>query len=90
MEIVNDLNLAKIGELVAEDYRKAEVFKKFGLDFCCGGGKSITQACEEKGINKAELVEALKSLEEQPKDNAHDYNNWELDFLADFIINTHH
>ena len=29
-----------IGELVASDYRKAEVFRKFGLDFCCGGKKN--------------------------------------------------
>ena len=28
-----------IGDLVTSDFRKAEVFKKFGLDFCCGGKK---------------------------------------------------
>ena len=26
-----------IGELVAEDYRAAAVFEKYGVDFCCGG-----------------------------------------------------
>lgn len=37
-----------LGELAAADIRKAEVFKKYGLDFCCGGKKSLKQACEEK------------------------------------------
>jgi iron-sulfur cluster repair protein YtfE (RIC family) len=27
----------KIGEIVAEDYRTATVFEKYGIDFCCGG-----------------------------------------------------
>ena len=25
----------KIGEIVADDFRAAEVFKKEGIDFCC-------------------------------------------------------
>ena len=25
-----------IGEIVAEDYRTATVFEKYGIDFCCG------------------------------------------------------
>src|SRR5688572_22388669 len=36
-----------VGEIVAKDIRKAEVFKKFGIDFCCGGKKSLKQACLE-------------------------------------------
>lgn len=30
-----------MGEIVAKDLRKAEVLKKFGLDFCCGGKKNL-------------------------------------------------
>jgi len=31
--------------------RKAEVFKKYGLDFCCGGKKTVKEACAEKGLD---------------------------------------
>ncbi|MCB0482378.1 MAG: iron-sulfur cluster repair di-iron protein [Flavobacteriales bacterium] len=79
-----------IGELVAADFRKAEVFRKFGLDFCCGGNKSLTQACEEKGVDTAQVEAALAEVDNQAKSTNHDFNNWDLDFLADYIVNTHH
>lgn len=79
-----------IGELVASDFRKAEVFRKFGLDFCCGGKKSIKEACDEKGLDTTEVEKALKAVENQPKVREDDFNNWGLDFLADYIVNRHH
>ena len=36
MEIVDKEKT--VGKMVAEDYRKADVFKRHGIDFCCGGG----------------------------------------------------
>jgi regulator of cell morphogenesis and NO signaling len=30
-----------IGQLVAEDYRTATIFKKHKIDFCCKGNRSI-------------------------------------------------
>lgn len=81
---------ATIGELVSKDFRKAEVFKKFGLDFCCGGKKTLTKACSEKGLDVVLVEKELKVIEEQPLKSSQDYNQWELDFLADYIVGTHH
>ena len=30
-----------IGEIVANDFRAASMFKEAGIDFCCGGNKSL-------------------------------------------------
>lgn len=81
---------ATIGELVAEDFRKAEVFRKFGLDFCCGGKKSVKEACEEKGVDTNQVEAALSEVESKATTSQQDFKNWELDFLADYIVNTHH
>lgn len=81
---------ATIGDLVTNDFRKAEVFKKFGLDFCCGGKKTLTKACKEKGLDVVQIEKELKAIEETPSTSSNDYNNWELGFLADYILNTHH
>lgn len=79
-----------IGELVAADYRKAAVFSKYGLDFCCGGKKSLKEACEAKGVDEKVVAFELSEVENQVTNTQHDFNAWELDFLADYIVNVHH
>ena len=81
---------ATIGEMVTKDFRKAEVFKKFGLDFCCGGKKTLNKACAEKGIDIVELEKQLQAVENVSAMPSQDYASWDLDFLADYILNTHH
>ena len=79
-----------IGDIAAKDYRKAEVFKKLGIDFCCAGNRSLQQASEEAGVSVAEIEKALEAVDNTTTSPSQDYNNWKLDFLTDFIINTHH
>ncbi|USN45382.1 MAG: iron-sulfur cluster repair di-iron protein [Candidatus Woesearchaeota archaeon] len=78
-----------ISELVTEDYRTASIFKKHGIDFCCGGKITLTKACEQKGINKTEIIEEIKKLnKEESKTNKPE--DLELDSLAEHIVNKHH
>jgi regulator of cell morphogenesis and NO signaling len=86
----NDLQSGEtIGEIAAKDLRKAEVFKKYGIDFCCGGKKSLKQVCEEKGLDVA-MIESELENPGQTVSSANDYNRWQPDFLADYIYNQHH
>ncbi|RKD16193.1 iron-sulfur cluster repair di-iron protein [Pelobium manganitolerans] len=78
-----------IGEMVTKDFRKAQVFKKFGIDFCCGGKKTVKEVCERKGIDVAVVEKELNSFNER-ENTYFDFDSWELDFLADYIVNTHH
>jgi regulator of cell morphogenesis and NO signaling len=86
----DDIMTFSIGEIVAQDYRAASVFKEAGIDFCCGGKKTIAQACLEKGIDPTGLKNEIISLENLPVDSSHSFNEWELGFLCDYIVNTHH
>jgi len=79
-----------IGDLVALDYRVAEVFDRYGIDFCCGGKVPLATACQEKGINLEELLGELNKAADKPVDHSQNYGAWELPFLADYIVNTHH
>ncbi|RNI24132.1 iron-sulfur cluster repair di-iron protein [Rufibacter latericius] len=79
-----------IGEMVAKDFRKAQVFKKYGIDFCCGGKKSISQVCEEKGINPEVVELELNALPDTSAVAQTDFASWDLSFLADYIVNIHH
>ncbi len=84
------LNNTTVAELVANDYRTAEIFKKHGIDFCCGGKKSIAKVCEEKNIPAELLEKEIIALQTKPKDAEHNFNEWALTFLADYILNVHH
>lgn len=79
-----------LGEIAAKDLRKAEVFKKYGLDFCCGGKKTVKEACEEKGMDVTKVEQELQLAERMPSSRPLPYLDWSIDFLADYIVNTHH
>jgi len=77
-----------VGETVTENIKTAHIFKKYGIDFCCGGGRSIDKACEKKNVDFSKLVEELLCVDKAQK--AYEYDKWELEFLIDHIVNIHH
>ncbi len=79
-----------LGELAAADIRKAEVFKKYGLDFCCGGKKSLKQACEEKSLDVSVIEKEMNEASKKAAKTNFNFDKWQLDFLADYIYNEHH
>lgn len=80
-----------LGEIATKDLRKAEVFKKYGLDFCCGGKKTVKQACLAKGIDVTKVEAELRNINKTfSTGQSLRYNDWELDFLVDYIVNAHH
>ncbi len=79
-----------LGQIAAKDLRKAEIFKKYGLDFCCGGKKTVKQACAEKGLDVTKIEQELQLADKNPAARPLPYGDWSLDFLADYIVNTHH
>jgi regulator of cell morphogenesis and NO signaling len=80
-----------LGEIATKDLRKAQVFKKYGLDFCCGGKKTVKEACAEKGLDVTKVEQELQNADKTSfTARPLPYNDWSLDFLADYIVNTHH
>ena len=79
-----------IGELVANDYRTASVFKKYNIDFCCQGNRTINDACEAKEIDGKLVVADLNALVQSQEAGSIDYQSWPLDLLAVYIEKKHH
>lgn len=86
------MNLSEqtIGNLVAEDYRRATVFKGHGIDFCCGGGRTLAAVCEKKELNLADIEEELRLAEQGRGEPTIQPDTWTLSFLSDYIENHHH
>jgi regulator of cell morphogenesis and NO signaling len=79
-----------VGEIVANDFRAAEIFKNAGIDFCCGGKKNLDEACREVKIDKDNILDQLDSLNDAPIFYSKNYKEWDPGFLSDYIINAHH
>ncbi|MBK6936506.1 MAG: iron-sulfur cluster repair di-iron protein [Chitinophagaceae bacterium] len=80
-----------LGQIVAKDFHKAQIFKKYGLDFCCGGKKTVKEACADKGLDVTKIEQELQLADKNAKSSRSlPYNEWTPDFLADYIVNTHH
>ncbi|WP_019039104.1 iron-sulfur cluster repair di-iron protein [Psychroflexus tropicus] len=77
-----------VAELVSENINTAHVFKKYDIDFCCGGGVSLSKACEDRNANIDEVILDLQNLVENGR--SYNYNTWDLSFLAQHIKNIHH
>lgn len=78
-----------VSDLVAEDPRRAAVFERVGIDYCCGGKVPLADACRDHGLELA-MVEDL--LREATREDA-DVRNWNdatVQELIANIIEVHH
>ncbi|HVN58254.1 MAG TPA: iron-sulfur cluster repair di-iron protein [Bacteroidales bacterium] len=85
-----ELSEQTLGEIVSGDFRTAAIFSESGLDFCCGGNVSLSVACRNKGVDIVKVEEKIKMIEDEPVIPGQNFNEWKLDFLCDYIVNTHH
>lgn len=90
MEILKKESQKQIGQFVVEDFRTAEVFSKYGIDFCCKGDKTIEEVCRKNNIDKEELLSKLFEIQNSNSQQFIDYNSWPLDLLVDYIEKKHH
>lgn len=90
METINRMGQETIGELVTKDLRRARVMRKYKIDFCCGGKKTLEQVCNEKKIDSDTIERELVSVTTDPRTTEGNADQWEADFLADYIVNVHH
>lgn len=81
---------AQIGEIVADDFRTSKVFTEVGIDFCCGGKQSVGEACKDLNLDVSEFERKINEVKAQPINQSLNFKEWELGFLIDYIVNTHH
>ena len=84
------LEHATVGEIVATNYQAAAVFETFGIDFCCGGRRSVADACRNAAADPEAVVRALRAIPPSDDGDQSDVTNWPLDRLVNHIVETHH
>ena len=80
-----------ISEMVRNDYRVADVFKKWSINYCCGGSGTLAEVCALRQLDKqAILFEIDAATKTVQLSNSLAFDEWPFDFLLDYIVHVHH
>jgi regulator of cell morphogenesis and NO signaling len=77
-----------VGDIVASDFRTAGIFEHYGIDFCCGGRRSLEAACATATVDVGVVLNALAALPPSAADE--DAAQWPVGRLIDHIVGSHH
>ncbi len=59
---MNSLLDKTVGELVAQMPSRSRLFERHGIDYCCGGKRSLREATTQAGVDIEAFLASLESL----------------------------
>jgi regulator of cell morphogenesis and NO signaling len=79
-----------VGDIVRSNFKTAQLFEKNNIDFCCGGGISVAEACKNANIDPNQLLPEIEQLLQVSDPDSKYIEGLELDELSDYIVKRHH
>jgi regulator of cell morphogenesis and NO signaling len=79
-----------VRELAVETPNATRVFEKLKIDYCCGGGRSLTEACAVAGVGVEEVTRLLEQSASFKGDTPSGLQAGTLAELIDYIVSKHH
>jgi regulator of cell morphogenesis and NO signaling len=79
-----------VRDIVAEDFRAAAVFQRFGIDFCCGGRRTLREACDDKTVSALDVLMEVNEACDRKDANVPQFADWPADALIAYIVGHHH
>lgn len=90
MNNTSEGNQPTVAELAIVEPGALAVFTKYNIDYCCGGHRSITEACERIGLDPAKILAEIRQSSGTDPGHALRPEKWSSTFLVDFIAENHH
>lgn len=78
-----------VREFAVEVPQAIRLFEKLGIDYCCGGGKPLTEACAKAQIPVDDVLRQLRENEKQTLAET-DWSKASLGEVMDYIVAKHH
>lgn len=82
-----------INDFIAEDVRRTGIFEKLNIDSCCGGHRTLAEACAEKAIDPEPVLQQLLAVapeSDATQDEVTDGMDGSLAEAVDHLLETHH
>jgi len=73
---------SKVGEIAARHPMSTQVFDRYGIDFCCGGGIALRQACDRRGLSTSQI---LVEIERALADDDVSLDRWDEASVSDLV-----
>lgn len=77
-----------VGEIAAQSADAVRVFEKLGIDYCCGGKRTLGEVCATKGLQAGDVVSALENSGARTVEQ--DWRKAALRDLTSHIVTKHH
>ena len=80
----------EVGEIVRINYKTVQLFEKYNIDFCCGGGISLSEACKKSNADQNKLISEIEALIQINDPDSEYIERLGLDELCNYIVKRHH
>jgi len=81
---------SKVGDIVAMNPATSRMFEQLGIDYCCAGRLTLSQAASARALNVDRVTEMLGNAVRPSLDVEPDWKNRPMTELADHIESAHH
>lgn len=83
-------NTVTVREIAIANPHAIRVFEYFGIDYCCGGRKSLEEVCRERNLDASAVSAALQQAAQAGEPKLRDWTGEALEVLCRHIVDTHH
>lgn len=79
-----------VREIAIGNSRSVKVFESLGIDYCCGGKRSLQEACQRANVPLEEVLHRLSAVDERPAESGEDWMKADISDLLGHIVQKHH
>lgn len=86
----SESDVATVAQLAIAHPAAAAIFEKYNIDYCCGGHRTLEEACERMGLDPAEVEQEIRNSKIEDVGHVLRTDSWSASLLVDFIVQNHH
>lgn len=78
-----------VAETLTQNIGADNVFGKYNIDFCCGGGMTLAQACKESGVAFETLKQEIEAIKNTISRDVN-YDDFSVEDSIDYVSSNFH